>query len=772
MLRLFKSYLWLGLLAGGFQAAFGFSLLGPINEPYQVPTIGYNLAGDLGAPKNLGEEYRRNTPVMYYACDANFLDYFGSNGVAAIDSAFAVFNALTNVSSYSGDLMEFPMNTQRKNWRAEALRLVDLKSITMMLMVEQLGLAEPERYTWTLHDRWLLPNTQCPFGEVYLVVKRNFDPAFGTSLDQLKPTSYVNGTLYSYYISEICTGPNPLAVTVPFAVDVTADTGTAVASAFGSATATSPYGLFFTGLTRDDIGGLRYLLRANNFNVENAAANTLAYVTNTSPQLLVTSNLTLLASQSLTNSAAALQALYPNLLVTSSSNYFVSVLVTNFTPYFTNFPWDPLGTAPALVYATNITPTILTLYSHTFGNVLRLVNSGGRWSLVPLGSIPERNGKSYVTIETATVGVYGNPWEPAGSTRILTNSTYVTYLTNDVVGDYVILPPTWCDAAIIASQLTNVVATTNTLFVATNNLVSTNGTGSTNAGTLLSYGQNIITYYTNHTFVVFPVLCEGTNVALRGGIEKVSFVRRDFDSLLNRFFVPITNEYVMPTMTNYAVVPQRIQRVISTPDFLFTAQDRTPGPDGEPAANIAGRNVNFVSNSVGAYVGLAGPGIIDSPTTITFNKVGPIYYNGLLVDTNAFVTEMDHIEVWRWGSFDGTTNAPVVYPNDLSVFNLENQMLIQVSPPSLPDGITGSGFHAELQTQASIANWKAPYTWSLAPSSFMLPPGLTISNGANSTGILSGTPIQPGTYDFIIRVTDAEGRTVDRGYSMRVVPGQ
>ena len=43
------------------------------------------------APKNIGEEYRRNTPVMYYTFDANFLDYFGSNGVAAVDSAFTHF---------------------------------------------------------------------------------------------------------------------------------------------------------------------------------------------------------------------------------------------------------------------------------------------------------------------------------------------------------------------------------------------------------------------------------------------------------------------------------------------------------------------------------------------------------------------------------------------------------------------------------------------------------------------------------------------------------
>src|SRR6516162_5722686 len=108
MLRLIKRFLWLGLLGGSLPAAFGFALLGPLNEAYQVPTIGYGFGQDIGGPKNLGEFYRHNTPVMYYAADAAFWNYFGSNGVAAVDAAFGMFNGLNNVSSYSSDLTEFP----------------------------------------------------------------------------------------------------------------------------------------------------------------------------------------------------------------------------------------------------------------------------------------------------------------------------------------------------------------------------------------------------------------------------------------------------------------------------------------------------------------------------------------------------------------------------------------------------------------------------------------------------------------------------------------
>jgi len=65
----------------------GFALLGR-KRGYQTTELGYNGAGMpdaiLSARKNLGEEYRRNTPVVYYSFDANFLDFFGSKRVAAI----------------------------------------------------------------------------------------------------------------------------------------------------------------------------------------------------------------------------------------------------------------------------------------------------------------------------------------------------------------------------------------------------------------------------------------------------------------------------------------------------------------------------------------------------------------------------------------------------------------------------------------------------------------------------------------------------------------
>jgi len=197
MPSLVKKLACLAVLALGGQLSWGFALLGPINEPWQTVDIGYNIGGDLGAPKNIGEEYRRNTPTIYYSFDENFLDYFGSNGVAAVEAGIAVFNALPKVSEMSSNLVEFPTEVTRENYLAEALFLTDMKSWTMAMLTEQLGLAAPERFVWTLHDRWHTGTPPCPIGMNYLIVQRNFDPNFITPVNQLLPSSYVNGVLYS-----------------------------------------------------------------------------------------------------------------------------------------------------------------------------------------------------------------------------------------------------------------------------------------------------------------------------------------------------------------------------------------------------------------------------------------------------------------------------------------------------------------------------------------------------------------------------------------------
>ena len=62
-----------------------FALLGPV-QPWMQVTNGVIGSGDIGGPMDISNEYRWNVPVVTYGFDQSFMDYFGTNGVAAVDA--------------------------------------------------------------------------------------------------------------------------------------------------------------------------------------------------------------------------------------------------------------------------------------------------------------------------------------------------------------------------------------------------------------------------------------------------------------------------------------------------------------------------------------------------------------------------------------------------------------------------------------------------------------------------------------------------------------
>ncbi|HWP43417.1 MAG TPA: putative Ig domain-containing protein, partial [Blastocatellia bacterium] len=57
-----------------------------------------------------------------------------------------------------------------------------------------------------------------------------------------------------------------------------------------------------------------------------------------------------------------------------------------------------------------------------------------------------------------------------------------------------------------------------------------------------------------------------------------------------------------------------------------------------------------------------------------------------------------------------------------------------------------------------------PYTWSLLAHLGRLPPGMSLT----SSGIVGGTPLEEGTYDFTAQVTDAAGATAQKSFTLIV----
>jgi hypothetical protein len=444
-------------------SARAFSLLGPY-ESWMTQTNGFQTLGDTGGPMNLGAEYRWNVPVVTYGFDQSFLDFFGTNGVAAVESAIQILNNLPPASQLDPGV--YPLNTSSVNYQAQSESLIDLKSETLFLLLQQLGLAQPHRFMFCVHDFSITDKTTN-----VNIIQRNFDPF------TFSATNVLNGTVYSsYVVVQKPLGPWAESVYVyAFPADPFSPTITAVAD--GGA-GTSP-GTFYTGLTRDDAGGLRYLLETNNYNFE---------------------------------------------------------------------------------------------------------------SLLP-----------------------------------------------DVQG------------------------------------------AGTNAG---NYVDN----------------------ALRGGVDKITFIREALDPILGEFFSPVTNQWTDTFATNSVLMQQRLDRVTMRPDIIFSAVD---GGGQVPVMVEVTSTTNWLNN---APPGMAGPGIIRPQVKIAFPKFGQSAM-AITSDSGGVLQQSNE----RWASFDASANPPVIYPAGasagtgnpwtmyLSLFNTNYQALpggqfIWQLPVSLGAGVT-------LETSTNLTDW-------------------------------------------------------------------
>lgn len=467
MARLLKNLLLGLLIVGGSHQIMAFSLLGPSPAAgganaalsWQTTAIGYNpLNTEIGGPLNLGEEYRWNVRVVTYAFDKSFGDYFGADGTNAVEKAIAILNALKPVSQFSADLTEFPRNSTRENLRAGAAGLLDLKSVTLHLLLEEMGLASPERFVFTLRQRFIDTANRTN----YIVIQRNFDPV------TLAPTRFVNGTLYSYEVREFEPGGGfphySDAVEVPVQV-APALVNRAVAGGLGLVGGFSiPFGGYYTGITRDDAGGLRYLYRTNNLNVERLLNDIQVAVTNTTTLTLLTNHdLATFTTRTVntTNPPATLVALYPGLLITSTNSYLTNLTVTNITTYFTNYP-----AVVTPVLETNISTVIVTNFNYTFGNLVT-------------NSAFNTNTEIYRTVAVSLA-----PGFTPGLGMLQTNIT--TTLTNYLpTREFYVRPVNLLDFQILSTQLVQVTATTNVLSSAFGDLFAFTNTSTMVAVTTL-----------------------------------------------------------------------------------------------------------------------------------------------------------------------------------------------------------------------------------------------------------------------------------------------
>ena len=255
-----------------------FALLGPV-QPWMQATKGVVLPGDIGGPMDITNGYRWNVPVVTYGFDKSFLDFFGTNGVAAVKGAIKILNDLPPASQII--LTNYPFNTLQVNNSAQAQVLLDLKSWALSLLLEQLGLAPPTRNIYVVKnwnpfffnngngniyivgmpifyesDNGIDPAawSGSPGYVPYFIKGLNFDPKTFAASDSINNTEYGGNIIiqnsWPQYIQPYSV--NPLAHVYAAAADNSAAAGD-----------------FYTGLTYDDVGGLCYLLSTNNVRYEN-----------------------------------------------------------------------------------------------------------------------------------------------------------------------------------------------------------------------------------------------------------------------------------------------------------------------------------------------------------------------------------------------------------------------------------------------------------------------------------------------------------------------
>lgn len=245
-----------GLMPVATQA---FSLVGPV-APWMTADLGYLQAGDIGGPVTPGEQYRFNQPVVVYGFDQTFVEFFGQPGIDAVEGAIKILNDLPPASEINP--ADYPLTTSRINHTARRLRLWDLKTWALSELVVQLGLTSPERYAWTLRK----VNRPNDVVRNFLTIRRNYDPF------TLLPSSFVNETLYTYRIgligddewdaTEISLDPNEPNMSVAgYGASNSLVDDRVSRIMFGR-------GTFLTGLTRDDVGGLRFLYHPGTVAVE------------------------------------------------------------------------------------------------------------------------------------------------------------------------------------------------------------------------------------------------------------------------------------------------------------------------------------------------------------------------------------------------------------------------------------------------------------------------------------------------------------------------
>jgi len=209
-----------------------------------------------------------------------------------------------------------------------------------------------------------------------------------------------------------------------------------------------------------------------------------------------------------------------------------------------------------------------------------------------------------------------------------------------------------------------------------NSVVSAFGGGGTTGGSPW-FGESTPTNGTGATTTGGVPITTGvaTNlVGLLGGVEKITYVKVPYNSLSGSNFAPVIYNYTVTAVINGRLQTIPVTRTVNQPDIIFTAGEVFGNNFAAVNPTYYPYQRTFTFAPSGLVVPATGvePEVITPQETITFNNETPVYIN----ESPSFLSgDTAGYTLLAWGTFDGSTNAPIIYPQTSSLSSLLNELL-------------------------------------------------------------------------------------------------
>lgn len=191
-------------------------------------------------------------------------------------------------------------------------------------------------------------------------------------------------------------------------------------------------------------------------------------------------------------------------------------------------------------------------------------------------------------------------------------------------------------------------------------------------------------------------------------------------------------------------------------ETTFNNLPESPRDGGGPSVNAGPDQIIYVPASTATLEGSATPmedttlngfewSQVSGPNTATMSN-----YMSATQDLSGLI---EGSYVFELAAFDSNTNSGT----DRVTINVIDDRVPNIITTSLPGGEVNSSYDQTIQIQYG----QAPFIWTI--TSGEIPPGLQFNNGR-----IYGTPLLDGTYNFTVQVSDTDGDSRSRAFSIIV----